>query len=167
MKYQLPYCKTSEAIKGYTESVIARNETNDCVVRAIASSFGIDYDQAHKFVKKTFNREDRKGTYGFISGMNMIATERIRIGRKTCKSLGKPVHNSSAFLTMKYDVKVKGEIVSRNMTVGTFIKKYPNGTYILNVSHHVFTVKNGVVIGNIEDSLKKRVIVYNAWKVGK
>ena len=48
MKNKLPYEITSKAIKGYSESPIAKSESNDCVVRAIASSFEIDYDVAQK-----------------------------------------------------------------------------------------------------------------------
>ena len=40
------------------------------------------------------------------------------------------------------------------MTVGTFIKKYPEGTFFIIVKGHAFTIKNGVVIGNYEDALK-------------
>ena len=72
MKNQLPYCKTSEAIKGYDNSVIAKSENNDCVVRAIASAFGIDYDQSHQIVRDTFGRKFGKGTYGFVNGMNNL-----------------------------------------------------------------------------------------------
>jgi hypothetical protein len=166
MKNQLPYCKTSEAIKGYDNSVIAKNETNDCVVRAIASAFDIHYDRAHDFVKDTFNRKDKQGTYGFINGMNHIARTRERIGRKSCKMMGKPLNENSQFNTLNYDVKVKGEKVSRQMTVGTFAKKYQNGTYLITVSRHAFTIKDGIVIGNFEDSVKKRKIITAAWKVG-
>jgi hypothetical protein len=52
------------------------------------------------------------------------------------------------------------------MTVGTFATKYPKGTYILTVKQHAFTIKDGIVIGNLEDSTKKRKIVQAAWKVG-
>lgn len=167
MKNQLPYCKTSEAIKGYTESVIAKSEDNDCVVRAIASGFDIDYDRAHKFVKDTFGRKDGRGTFGFVRGMNKIAEERTRIGRKTCKIMGKPLSNHSSFYSLNYDVKVKGEVVKREMTVGTFTKKYPIGTFVLTVAGHAFTIKDGVVIGNHEDATKKRMRVHAAWKVGQ
>ncbi len=83
MKNQLPYCNTSEAIKGYDNSVVAKGEHNDCVVRAIASAFDIDYDRAHQIVRDTFNRKYRQGTYGFINGMNNLAKNRVRIGTKT------------------------------------------------------------------------------------
>jgi hypothetical protein len=165
MKNQLPYCKTSEAIKGYSESAIAKSETNDCVVRAIASAFEIDYDKAHKFVADKFGRKPRQGTFGFIPGMNKFANDRTRIGRKCCKQMGRPVEYSS-FNTLDYTVTVKGEKVNRKMTVGTFIKKYPKGTYVMCVNRHAFTVKDGVVIGNTEDATKKRKILNFAWKVG-
>ena len=169
MKNQLPYCKTSEAIKGYSDSLIAKNETNDCVVRAIASAFDVHYNQAHDFVKDKFNRKDRKGTYGFVRGMNEVAFSRTRIGRKCCKPMGKLVKTGLSFSTyysLSYDVKVKGEKVKRQMTVGTFIKKNPKGTYIMCVRGHAFTIKDGVVIGNPQDAKKTRVIVNAAWKVG-
>ena len=50
MKNKLPYEATSKAIQGYSESTIAKSETNDCVVRAFASAFDVSYDRAHKYV---------------------------------------------------------------------------------------------------------------------
>ena len=166
MKNQLPYCKTSEAIKGYDNSVIAKSENNDCVVRSIASAFGVDYDLSHQIVRDTFGRKFGKGTYGFVDGMNKLSRNRVRIGRKCCKMMGKPMSEHSVFNTLNYDVIVKGKKVNRQMTVGTFVGKYPTGTYILTVARHAFTVKDGIVIGNYEDSVKKRKIVTAAWKVG-
>jgi hypothetical protein len=165
MKNQLPYCKTSEAIKGYDNSPIAKSETNDCVVRAIASAFDLEYDRAHKFVADTFGRKPRQGTFGFGPGMNKIAEERTRIGRKCIKSMGTKSEHSS-FRSLSYDVKVKGVKTSRQMTVGTFISKYPLGTYVVTVKRHAFTIKDGVVIGNREDAIQKRKIMLLAWRVG-
>ena len=45
----IPYTSTSIAIKGYADSALAKSETNDCVVRAIASAFDIEYSKAHKW----------------------------------------------------------------------------------------------------------------------
>jgi len=165
MKNQLPYCNTSEAIKGYDNSSIAKSETNDCVVRAIASAFDLEYDKAHKFVADTFGRKPRQGTFGFGPGMNKIAEERTRIGRKCIKPVGKKI-DSYHFHSLSYDVKVKGQKTSRQMTVGTFISKNPKGTYVVTVKRHAFTIKDGVVIGNREDAIRKRKIMLLAWKVG-
>jgi len=165
MKNQLPYCKTSEAIKGYSESSIAKNETNDCVVKSIASGFEIDYDRAHQIVKEQFNRKDKKGTFGFIPKMNSMSESRERIGRKCFQIMGKKSIYGYSY-SLSYNTIVKGEIVKRQMTVGTFIKKHPKGTFIVCVKSHAFTIKDGVVIGNKEDAIQKRKIIQSAWKVG-
>jgi hypothetical protein len=52
------------------------------------------------------------------------------------------------------------------MTVGTFVKEYDKGTYILRVSGHAFTIKDGSVIGNPNDATQLRKVVKNAWKIG-
>jgi hypothetical protein len=72
----------------------------------------------------------------------------------------------SSFRSLSYDVKVKGVKTSRQMTVGTFISKYPLGTYVVTVKRHAFTIKDGVVIGNREDAIQKRKIMLLAWRVG-
>ena len=80
--------------------------------------------------------------------------------------MGKPAFEGSIFNSLDYNVKVKGKTVTRKMTVGTFATKFPKGTYILTVKRHAFTIKDGIVIGNFEDSTKRRKIVECAWKVG-
>ena len=52
------------------------------------------------------------------------------------------------------------------MTVGTFVKEYNRGTYIIRVARHAFTIKDGWVIGNPEDATKLRKVIKNAWKIG-
>ena len=52
------------------------------------------------------------------------------------------------------------------MTVGTFVKLYDKGTYILRVAGHAFTIKDGTVIGNPNDADQIRKIIKNAWKIG-
>jgi hypothetical protein len=42
------------------------------------------------------------------------------------------------------------------MTVGTFVKKNPVGTFFVLVKGHAFTIKDGVVIGNVEDAIKTK-----------
>jgi hypothetical protein len=51
------------------------------------------------------------------------------------------------------------------MTVGTFVKLYDKGTYIIRVAHHAFTIKDGSVIGNPEDATKLRKVIKNCWRV--
>ena len=47
------------------------------------------------------------------------------------------------------------------MTVGTFVKLYDKGTYIIRVTGHAFTIKDGTVIGNPKDAEQIRKIVKN------
>ena len=148
----IPYTSTSQAIKGYTESALAKSETNDCVVRAIASAFDLHYDKAHQWVAKTFNRKFRKGTFGFPIGMDRMSNNNTRFNYKKTKTI------DSKYLTTNGG--------KSKMTVGTFVKEYNKGTYIIRVARHAFTIKDGSVIGNPNDATQLRKIIKNAWKVG-
>jgi hypothetical protein len=160
----LPYEATGKAIKGYSESETARRETNDCVVRAFASSFEVSYDYAHKFVADEFGRRPRKGTYGTVSKLVKMADSLFKVnGKKVC-----PVgirHNDNMLRSLMYDVKVKGEIKKRNMTVGTFVKQNPKGTFFVLVRRHAFTIKDGVVIGNWDDAIKTKRPMRCAFRI--
>jgi hypothetical protein len=153
---------TDETLKWYLESSIARAETNDCVVRAFASSFDINYDFAHKFVAEYFNREPRKGTRMTASKMVKMFDDKIEINGKRVYIIGRR-DNDWMGGSLTYDVK--GKTTKREMTVGTFIKNNPVGTFFILVRGHAFTIKNGVVIGNQEDSIKKRRIIRCAFEI--
>jgi hypothetical protein len=148
----IPYTSTSLAIKGYADSALAKSETNDCVVRAIASAFDIEYFKAHKWVADKFNRKPKKGTFGFPIGMNRMSDNKTRMNYKSTKTID-PKHLTTNNGKSK-------------MTVGTFAKEYNIGTYIIRVDRHAFTIKDGSVIGNPEDATKLRKIIKNAWKIG-
>jgi hypothetical protein len=154
------YISSTEFIKGAKESSLAKSESSDCVVKAIASATEMEYDSAHQFVKDTFKRENGRGTFGFHYGMNMLAKNKKTINGKKIKIVTEE-HN-----TMLYYVMVKGVKTLRNTTTGSFIKRYPKGTYIVTVSRHAFTIKDGVVIGNIDDGKKMRKHIDGVWKIG-
>jgi len=158
MKVQ--YISSSNAIKGYTESQIAKSENNDCVVRAIASATDMDYDSAHEFVKETFKRKNGKGTFGFIQGMNLMSKNDKQINGKDIQII------SEEYNTMLYFVVVKGVKKLRTTTTSSFVKKYPIGSYIVIVKGHAFTIKDGVIIGNIDDGKKMKKHIQAAWKIG-
>jgi len=158
MKVQ--YITTTEGIKGYKDSQIAKSENNDCVVRAFASSFEMEYDEAHKIVATEFKRKPRKGTFGFPTKMNLFAENKIKFNGKGVTKI------SHEYNTMLYYVNVKGVKTLRNCTLNYFLKKYSTGTYILIVRGHAFTVKDGSVIGNTEDAKKTKKHIVGAWKIG-
>jgi hypothetical protein len=149
---KIPYTATSIAIKGYSDSALAKSERGDCVVRAVASAYDIHYDKAHKWVADNFKRKPKKGTYGFPIGMNKMSDNKTRFNYKRTKTI------DPKFLTTNNG--------KSKMTVGTFVKEYDKGTYIVRVSGHAFTIKDGSVIGNPNDAEQIRKVVKNAWKIG-
>ncbi len=148
----IPYTSTSQAIKGYSDSALAKSERNDCVVRAIASAYDIEYNKAHQWVSDKFKRQFRKGTFGLPIGMDRMSTDNTRFNYKKTKTI------DSKYLTTNNG--------KSKMTVGTFAKEYNTGTYIIRVSGHAFTIKDGSVIGNLEDATKLRKVIKNAWRIG-
>jgi hypothetical protein len=140
MKNELPYEKTGNAIKGYVESVIAKGESRDCVVRAFASAFEMSYDYAHKYVADEFGRKPRKGTYGTVTTLVKMADNLIKVNGKKICPLGER-HNDYMLRSLMYDVTVKGVTKKRNMTVGTFVKQNPKGTFFVLVKDTLLQLK--------------------------
>ena len=130
------------------DSSLAKGERNDCVVRALTAATGLEYETIHSFTRDHFGRERNKGVFGTVYKM-----------KKITDVLGKPftIFEAGALQTtyMNY-----GKEVKRRMTVGTFVQRYPTGTYMLLVRGHAFTIIDGVVVGgNTEDGvmLKRRL----------
>ena len=165
MKNKLPYESTASAIKGYSDSLTARRETNDCVVRAFASAFDVTYDYAHKYVAEEFKRQPRKGTYFTASKMSKLSEGVIKVNNKKIIPIGTKSNSVIYPYSLSYEVKVKGETVKRQMTVGTFVKKNPKGTFFVLVRRHAFTIKDGVVIGNFEDAVKTKRPMMAAFEI--
>jgi len=153
------YISSTDAIKGISDSIIAKSENNDCVVRAIATATDMDYDSAHKFTREKFCRNNKKGVYRFANTINLLSKNNEQINGKSIEIITEE-HN-----TMLYYVTVKGVKVLRKTTTGSFIKRYPVGTYIVVVRGHAFTIKDGVVIGNLADGKKMKKHINGAWKI--
>ena len=182
-KTNIPYVCTNDAIKGYKDSPTAKGETDDCVVRAFATVTESTYDEAHKFVKRVFQRQNRKATFHFDSVM------KTRVGLKTLGMRYKRMTNHTEttyikkrkVLNSNWEYKIKptevtvssdymplittyGKTRLNKMSVGSFIKEYPKGSYLMSISGHAFAIIDGVVIGNNEDSRRLRARVSNAYK---
>lgn len=146
----LSYIPALTTIKDLKNSSLSYMEDNDCVVRAIASATNWDYNSAHAFVAKKFNRKFGKGTINFSGLMNKMYYSNKRINRKKVKTI----------------IPFEVEVDNRRLTVGSFVKKYRKGTYILLVRNHVFAIRDSTVIsGNLEDSIKVKRILRGAWKI--
>ena len=141
----IPFLSAKDSIKGYSDSIIAKSEYNDCVVRAFASAVDWSYDKAHRFVAEEFLRQPKKATMKFIHTMNKMVLEGRKLGRKKIKTIEDP--------------SIK--------TVGQFVKWYDKGTYIIVISGHAFTIKDGAVVGgNWNDSQRMRCQIKAVWKIG-
>lgn len=148
---KLNFTPAKDAIKNYEESKLAKSETRDCVVRAFAAAFDIEYEKAHAFVGKEFGRQFRRGTQRFNQTMTKLSNDRRRLNYKLIKTISST--------TMKNG--------SCRMTVGKFVENWNKGTYIIVISRHAFTVRDGEVIGgNSSDASRMRCVVKGVWKIG-
>jgi hypothetical protein len=91
------------------------SEHNDCTVRALALTAKINYSTAH-WIARTAGRKNRKGFYS----NELLQTAKTK------------------FKLNYQSVKVKP------MTVATFCKKYPRGSYYCNKRGHAFAVIDGI-----------------------
>jgi hypothetical protein len=151
MKQQIPYAKTSETIIGYSDSDIAKSESNDCVVRSFASAFDMSYDEAHKLASEKFGRKNRKGVALFTMKMGGMIDRGETINDKKFEKL--PLDG------------VRMENKSRFVTFNQFFKKHKKGVYLIVVRGHAFTLKNGIVIGNTEDATRLKARINTVYKV--
>jgi hypothetical protein len=93
-----------------------------------------------------------------------MADDRTTVNYKKVYPVG--VRKSSTLInSLSYNVTIKGETKVRQMTVGTFIKQNPKGTFFVLVRQHAFTIKDGVVIGNYEDAVKTKKIMRCAFEI--
>jgi hypothetical protein len=75
-----------------TKSTKAKQEKNDCVVRAIANAFEISYNTAHEFVAKKFKRKAKKGTLNTRSILKGMKKVQFPIEEGTQLSLFQPTN---------------------------------------------------------------------------
>jgi hypothetical protein len=147
---------SADHIIGYNESVTAKSERNDCVVRAVASTFGLKYDTAHKFVAEEFDRQPRKGTFRTAVKLsnrdNILGTKYKIIPKQDLKYPGSARHQMNG-----------GGPTA--ITLNIFLEKYPKGKYLVIKKRHAFSIIDGVVIGNSSDGSRLRAKILFALKV--
>lgn len=130
------------------ESELAKSESNDCVVRALALAAELDYDRVHSLLK-IYGRKPKKGTYdGTVF--------------KTIGYLNE--FNPKKF--KKFELYQMPAIKTRYVTVGQFCKAYPEGTYYLHRRGHAFVIKDGVVHDWYYGSTTNKSRIISCFKVG-
>lgn len=135
------------------ESLIAAGEENDCTVYAVATAFGMEYDAAHKEVADRMKRQEGEG----VSRKNIL--EALEEGTVLN---GKTVTRVIKTPTKVY--KVYGNTVPRQIRLSSFVKDYPEGTYLILTRGHALTLKDGVLMDNRKQT-KARALVTVAIKV--
>ena len=125
-------------------SSLAKNEKNDCSVRALANAFNITYDTAHMFAATKLERKVKKGLKGMFSKLDLL-------GEVTFELFSNTLFPETR--TYKLDGKLKPRNPdythkSVQFTVKTFCSKFNKGTYIVIVNKHALCVKDGIVIDN-------------------
>ena len=149
------------------KSEIAKNEKNDCAVRAIANAFRINYNMAHVFVTENFNRKKGKGTNNFTNVLKGLAKEPITFEPSGQLSLFNADKKAFSIDHIGDMPKRGGKLINRAYkhkkvayTVKAFAQKYQNGTFIVLVHKHALVIKNGVVIDNPQNQFNgyRRVV---------
>ena len=130
-------------------SSLALNEKNDCAVRAFANAFNISYDVAHKFAEDKFVRKAKKGVKGMFITLSKLGFASFDLFSNTLfpetRTYGiHPIARSKSGKVVNTNYTHK-EV---NHTVKTFCEQYNKGTYIVIVSKHALTIKDGIVIDN-------------------
>lgn len=166
LKTGVDFANTAQAF--YGTSLLAQSETNDCVVRAFACAFNIPYEEAHDFCRLKLGRKNGRGTQGtlqFLAGGEAFGKKVEQLGEPFPGVVKTPA--STRLFTKYRNRNSWGEMETtyRDMTVGTFLKRYTKGTYIIRVHQHMFTVKDGVVYGNPQDAQQLRTRIIHAFQV--
>lgn len=147
---------SADHIIGYNESVTAKSERNDCVVRAVASTFELKYDTAHKFVAEEFRRQPRKGTFSTAHKLsnrdNILGTKYEIIQKQNLLYPGSARHQMNGGKPTE-------------ITLSIFLERFPKGKYLVLVKRHAFSIIDGVVIGNPSDGSRLRAKILFALKV--
>jgi len=149
----------SNSIIGYGSSELAKSDKNDCFVRAVASATEVPYDAAHEYVEAVFNRANGRAVVFSEDKLAPVETNGMLINEKgfNFKVLGRTK------LTNTY--KLHGEYIRRKKTVKSFIKDNPKGTFILGVSKHAFTLKDGILIDNKDEEFRPTRKVQSAFLI--
>ena len=125
-------------------SVLARNEKNDCAVRAIANAFNVTYDTAHMFASTKLERKARKGVKAMFTKLDLLGEATFDLFSNTLFPETRTYKLDGVLNPINKDYTHKDV----SYTVKTFCTKFNKGTYIVLVNKHALTIKDGIVVDN-------------------
>lgn len=130
----------------------AKGETNDCAVVAVAAACQVPYDEAHRVLQE-LGRKDRRGTR-----WNLTHAAIERFGFKVER-----VH-ASHFI----EQYPKAHQILKSVTThhpDRFKKVWEDGnTYVMHVTRHVLTIRNGVNMDWSRGKAKRAMAIYRVTK---
>lgn len=112
------------------------HETQDCAVRAMANAFGVPYAYAHQVFEAAGRKSSRPTSVKVIK--NIVTQE----------------HGGKKGIHMDRIGRGAGQ---RQVTISTFCRFHPTGTYYCIVSDHAFAVVNGVVQDTFKNKGGRRI----------
>lgn len=113
-----------------------RGNENDCVVRAIANSFNMPYDEAHRLARKHGRRDNRGMPIGMLSSLLR------EVGAECIGVFGTTIAAGSFGRLFPETTKYRG------VTVERAIKMCGTGSYMFHVRGHIFAVVDGEIVDN-------------------
>ena len=125
-------------------SVLARNEKNDCAVRAITNAFNVTYDTAHMFASTKLERKARKGVKAMFAKLDLLGSVTFDLFSNTLFPETRTYKLDGVLNPINKDYTHKDV----SYTVKTFCTKFNKGTYIVLVNKHALTIKDGIVVDN-------------------
>ena len=136
------FCDT--IVMSEKESVLAKSERNDCVVRAFMVVLDMTYDKTHAWVRKEFNRVNRSGVYTSRYLKNVLG--RMKNGKRITLFGVSPGHSYSFGDKELFNPKYKGKKTC--YSVKSFMEDYPKGRFFIIVKGHALALVDGVLYGN-------------------
>ena len=149
---------------------LENRDRNNCSVRSLATAFEIPYKKAFDGAEMIWDRKINKGASCFgvhkMANMGWLWDKQItKMGEIVKDEYGVEMFLGEKKLGKWYPIG-GGERKFRKMSTGTFFKTYKEGTFIVSVRGHMFTVKDGEVLGNYEDALMLKRPIDVAFAVG-
>ena len=125
-------------------SSLAKNEKNDCSVRALANAFNVTYDKAHMFAATKLERKARKGVKAMFAKLDLLGEVTFDLFCNTLFPETKTYKLDGILNPINTDYTHKDV----SYTVKTFCTKFNKGTYIVLVNKHALTIKDCIVVVN-------------------
>lgn len=133
---------------------LAKNERNDCVVKAFMCALDCNYETAHAYIKDKMKRKNNQGTLTAAYAKYVIGKTK---NGKRISFIG--YHPSKAF--MKNQISGTCKVLknpkykkSTGYTLKSFMENNPVGRFVLIVQGHAVAVIDGVLYGNSNERSK-------------